>query len=284
MDHPDLVVACVIGDGEAETGPLSASWRLPTFLNPRRDGAVLPILHLNGYKIAGPTVLGRTDDADVQAYLHSQGWDPVTPWSGDDPAVVFGQLYAAIGSAHDRIREIQAAARADGATSSAERHRWPAIVLRTPKGWTGPKVVDGIQVEGTNLAHQVPLAGLAENPDHLRMLEEWMRSYRPEDLFDADGRLAPGAARPRRRPADVGHALRQRWAAAGRAPRCPSTRHTRSTSPDRGTVWFERHPSPSVGCSGTRGCRRHPDPTAAAPSGCSPRTRRPATGCSRSSR
>ena len=190
FDHPDLVVACVVGDGEAETGPMAASWRLPNFLNPRRDGAVLPILHLNGYKIAGPTVLGRTSDEDVEAYLRSQGWNPVTV-SGDDPELVFPAFRTALASAHDRIREIQATARAGDAPSEALRHPWPAIVLRTPKGWTGPDVVDGKQVEGTNLAHQVPLSGLADDPEHLRMLEEWMRTYLPDELFDADGRLVP---------------------------------------------------------------------------------------------
>jgi xylulose-5-phosphate/fructose-6-phosphate phosphoketolase len=191
FDHPDLVVACVVGDGEAETGPLAASWRLPYFLNPRRDGAVLPIVHLNGYKIAGPTVLGRTDEADVEAYLRSQGWDPVTV-AGDDPREVFPAFRGALATAHDRIRELQDAARSTGGLPPEHgQPRWPALVLRTPKGWTGPKVVDGVQVEGTNRAHQVPLAGLADNPEHLRMLEEWMRSYHPEELFDASGRLVP---------------------------------------------------------------------------------------------
>ena len=176
FDNPNLTVACVVGDGEAETGPLSASWRLPAFLNPRRDGAVLPILHLNGYKIAGPTVLGRTSDEDVAAYLRSQGWDPVVV-SGDDPREVFPALYGALSDAHSRI-----ASREVGAG-------WPAIILRTPKGWTGPDVVDGIQVQGTFRAHQVPLSGLADNPEHLRMLEEWLRSYSPETLFDESGRL-----------------------------------------------------------------------------------------------
>ncbi len=188
FDNPDLTVACVVGDGEAETGPLAASWRLPNFLNPRRDGAVLPVLHLNGYKIAGPTVLGRSDDTDVEGYLRAQGWDPVTV-SGDDPRRVFPAVHAALRVAHARIREIQDEARSGEGPSEPRRHRWPALVLRTPKGWTGPKVVDGRQVEGTNLSHQVPLAGLAENPEHLRMLEEWMRSYAPETLFDDAGRL-----------------------------------------------------------------------------------------------
>ena len=188
FDNPDLVVACVVGDGEAETGPLAASWRLPSFLNPRRDGAVLPILHLNGYKIAGPTVMGRDTDANVTAYLASQGWDPVVI-SGDDPREVFPRFHAALAAAHERIVELQREARAAGAPTSRRRRDWPAIVLRTPKGWTGPHEVDGVLVEGTNLAHQVPLAGVRENPEHLAMLEQWMRSYRPEELFDADGRL-----------------------------------------------------------------------------------------------
>ncbi|MEP6854314.1 MAG: phosphoketolase family protein [Pedococcus sp.] len=190
FDHPDLTVACVVGDGEAETGPLSASWRLPTFLNPRRDGAVLPILHLNGYKIAGPTVLGRASDEDVEAYLRSQGWDPVTV-SGDDPSVVFPALFAALTDAHEQIRALQAAARTGDGPSEPVRHRWPAIIMRTPKGWTGPDVVDGIQIQGTNRSHQVPLAGLAEHPAHLGLLEQWMQTYHPDELFDASGRLVP---------------------------------------------------------------------------------------------
>ncbi len=190
FDHPDLLVACVIGDGEAETGPLSASWRLPNFLNPRRDGAVLPILHANGYKIAGPTVVGRTSDEDVEGYLRSQGWDPVTV-AGDDPEEVFPAYFKALSHAHSRIAAIQAEARAGDAPSAPVRHSWPAIVLRTPKGWTGPHEVDGVQVEGTNLSHQVPLSGLTENPEHLAMLEDWLRSYRPEELFDDEGRLVP---------------------------------------------------------------------------------------------
>ncbi len=190
FDHPDLVVACVVGDGEAETGPLAASWRLPNFLNPRRDGAVLPIIHLNGYKIAGPTVMGRSSDADVEAYLRGQGWDPVTV-SGDDPAVVFPALHAALMRSHATIRDLQDVARGTAGPSDTVRHPWPAIILRTPKGWTGPDVVDGVQIQGTNLSHQVPLSGLADHPGHLALLEEWMQSYRPQEQFDAEGRLAP---------------------------------------------------------------------------------------------
>jgi xylulose-5-phosphate/fructose-6-phosphate phosphoketolase len=190
FDHPDLFVACIIGDGEAETGPLAASWKLPYFLHARRDGAVLPILHLNGYKISGPTVSGRTDDAQVTALLASQGWEPVVV-AGDDPPQVFAELYRALLSSVASIRDIQSAAR----TGDGElRPRWPAIVLRTPKGWTGPREVDGVRVEGTFRAHQVPLAGVRDNPAHLAMLEQWMRTYRPEELFDAAGRLVPELA------------------------------------------------------------------------------------------
>jgi xylulose-5-phosphate/fructose-6-phosphate phosphoketolase len=187
FDHPGLIVACVVGDGEAETGPLATSWRLPAFLNARRDGTVLPILHLNGYKISGPTVLGRAADADVIAFLGAQGWDPVVV-SGDDPSEVFPALYAAFAAAHDRIREIQARARTGAVGQSI---RWPAVILRTPKGWTGPDVVDGVQIEGTNRAHQVPLSAVRENPAHLARLEEWLLSYHPETLFDEGGQLGP---------------------------------------------------------------------------------------------
>ena len=191
FDHPDLLVTCVVGDGEAETGPLSASWKIPAFLNARRDGAVLPILQLNGYKIAGPTVLGRSSDEDVSAYLSGQGWDPVFI-EGDDPATVLGEMHQEISKAHTRIREIQDAAR--GPEGPSVGTRWPAIVLRTPKGWTGPDVVDGVQVQGTFRAHQVPLSGVRENPDHLKMLEDWLRSYDPGTLFDDNGALLPEIA------------------------------------------------------------------------------------------
>ncbi|MDQ6697946.1 MAG: phosphoketolase family protein [Actinomycetota bacterium] len=190
MDNPDLIVACVIGDGEAETGPLEGSWKAPFFLNPVHDGAVLPVLHLNGYKISGPTVLGRRTDQEVLALLHAHGWAPVLV-AGDDPEQVHQALAATLDTAHADIRRMQGEARTHGLS---ERPRWPAIVLRTPKGWTGPKSVDGVAVEGTFRAHQVPLAGVRENPAHLAMLEAWMRSYRPEDLFDAQGRLVPELA------------------------------------------------------------------------------------------
>jgi xylulose-5-phosphate/fructose-6-phosphate phosphoketolase len=190
FDDPDLLAVCVVGDGEAETGPLAGSWRLPAFLNPRRDGAVLPILHLNGYKISGPTILGRTSDEDVGAFLRSQGWAPVVV-AGEDPQAVFPALEQALAGAHATIREMQAAARGgDGGPTRA----WPAIVLRTPKGWTGPREVDGVPVEGTFRSHQVPLNQVRDNPDHLAQLDRWLQSYRPEECFTADGRLVPELA------------------------------------------------------------------------------------------
>lgn len=190
FDRPDLTIACVIGDGEAETGPLAGSWKLPAFLNARRDGAVLPILNLNGAKIAGPTVFGRSSDEDIVDFLHGQGWEPVVV-SGTDPRVVFPELLRVLRESHEKIRLIQTAAR-DGGTSADAR--WPAIVLRTPKGWTGPHTVDGVLVEGTFRAHQVPLSGVRTNPEHLAQLETWLRSYRPEELFDNDGTLVPELA------------------------------------------------------------------------------------------
>ncbi|WP_327365601.1 phosphoketolase family protein [Streptomyces sp. NBC_01217] len=184
LDHPQLLVTCVIGDGEAETGPLAASWHSNKFLDPVHDGAVLPVLHLNGYKIANPTVLARLPETELDALLRGYGHDPLYV-GGDDPLTVHRAMAAAMDRAVDRIRELQTAARSGGDT---ERPHWPMIVLRTPKGWTGPAEVDGVPVEGTWRAHQVPLPGVRDNPDHLRQLEAWMRSYRPEELFDCSGR------------------------------------------------------------------------------------------------
>src|SRR5579864_7456160 len=184
FDNPDLEVFCVIGDGEAETGPLAASWHSNKFVNPARDGAVLPILHLNGYKIANPTVLARIPEEELRRLLEGYGHNPVFV-SGDDPMLVHQQLAAALDWAMDEIASIQRTARSGHDVS---RPAWPAIVLRTPKGWTGPKQVDGLQVEGTFRAHQVPLTEVATNPEHLRALEEWMRAYKPDELFDANGR------------------------------------------------------------------------------------------------
>ncbi|HEY1748759.1 MAG TPA: phosphoketolase family protein [Xanthobacteraceae bacterium] len=187
FDNPDLVVACVIGDGEAETGPLAASWHSNKFLNPIHDGAVLPILHLNGYKIANPTILARLDDDELFSLLRGYGHEPLAV-EGDDPGSMHQRMAQVVDEALDRIAEIQRSARSEGKT---KRPRWPMIVLRSPKGWTGPKEVDGKKVEGFWRAHQVPVDQVRTNPAHLDILEAWMRSYRPETLFDVDGRLVP---------------------------------------------------------------------------------------------
>ncbi len=184
FDNPDLLVACVIGDGEAETAPLEGSWKGIRYLNPARDGAVLPILHLNEYKISGPTVLGRASEEEIAAQLAGHGYAAHFV-GGTDPRRVHHDFAVTLAECREAIAAIQAAARSGGRSEL----RWPAIVLRTPKGWTGPKVVDGVQVEGTFRAHQVPLKEVRTNPEHLAMLEEWMRSYRPEERFDEDGRV-----------------------------------------------------------------------------------------------
>ncbi|HEY8473261.1 MAG TPA: phosphoketolase family protein [Natronosporangium sp.] len=183
FDNPDLIVACVVGDGEAETGPLATSWLSNVFLNPARDGAVLPILHLNGYKIANPTLLARIPEEDLIAMMRGYGYQPYVV-AGDDPAAVHQELAAALDRALDEIAAIQQHARSTGDVS---RPRWPMLVLRTPKGWTGPSEIDGLPVEGTWRSHQVPLAKVREDPAHLAALERWLRSYRPEELFDATG-------------------------------------------------------------------------------------------------
>ncbi|MGI5239698.1 phosphoketolase family protein [Dactylosporangium sp. CA-139066] len=188
MDNPDLLSIAVVGDGEAETGPLEGSWKGISFLNPARDGAVLPILHLNGAKIAGPTVLGRKDPTEVRSLLEGHGYD-VLEVSGDDLPGMHHRFAETLAQAWSRIRAIQRAAR-DGAWDGT-RPRWPMIILRSPKGWTGPAEVDGVQVTGTWRSHQVPLAGVKENPEHLALLEQWMRSYRPEELFDEHGVPVP---------------------------------------------------------------------------------------------
>ncbi len=191
FDAPERIVACVIGDGEAETGPLEGSWKGIEFLNPVRDGAVLPILHLNGAKISGPTVLGRTPDERIGELLRGHGYEPLFV-EGDDPATVHAELARTFDAAFDEIARRQQQARRSG--DGTFRAGWPAVVLRTPKGWTGPDVVDGEPVEGTFRSHQVPVGDVRTNPDHLRILEEWMRGYRPEELFDDDGRLVPELA------------------------------------------------------------------------------------------
>ncbi|ONF73619.1 phosphoketolase family protein [Amycolatopsis keratiniphila] len=188
FDNPHLVVACVVGDGEAETGPLAASWQSSKFLNPARDGAVLPILHLNGYKIANPTVLSRITQAELDELLRGHGFAPRYV-EGADPALMHQAMAAALDGALDEIEGIQVRARAS--SRMPERPRWPMIVLRSPKGWTGPSFVDDKPVEGTWRSHQVPVANARGNPDHLRQLEDWLRSYRPETLFDEGGRPSP---------------------------------------------------------------------------------------------
>ena len=186
FDNPDLIALCVVGDGEAETGPLATGWHSNKFLDAAKDGAVLPILHLNGYKIANPTVLARIPEQELVSLFEGYGYT-VYQVTGDDPEKVHQQLAATFDQVVEQIGDIQRRAREDG---DLTRPRWPMIVLTTPKGWTGPKVVDGLQVEGTFRAHQVPIANARGNPEHLRQLEEWMRSYRPQELFGEEGKLA----------------------------------------------------------------------------------------------
>ena len=185
FDNPNLVVACVVGDGEAETGPLATAWHSNKFLNPITDGAVLPILHLNGYKISNPTVLARIEREELEQFLRGCGWTPYFV-EGHEPALMHEAMAATLDEAIEDIRRIQSNARNNNDTT---RPRWPMIVLKSPKGWTGPKVVDGLQVEGTFRAHQVPLLVDAGHPEHLTQLESWMKSYKPEELFDERGRF-----------------------------------------------------------------------------------------------
>src|SRR5271154_3886402 len=185
FDNPDLIVTCIVGDGEAEPGALAASWHSNKFLNPARDGAVLPILHLNGFKIANPTVLARISREELTALMQGYGYEPYFV-EGDEPALVHQQLAGTLDGILARIRKIQTAARSSADT--VERPRWPMIVFRTPKGWTGPKFVDGKPVEGTWRAHQVPIADL-KNPEHHRQLEAWIKSYRAHELFDEGGKF-----------------------------------------------------------------------------------------------
>ena len=190
FDNPELIVACVIGDGEAETGPLATSWQSNKFLDPITDGAVLPILHLNGYKISNPTVLARIEGEELDQFLRGCGWAPLYV-EGDDPDTMHERMATVMEAAIEAIRQIRSSARA---RNIAARPRWPVIVLRSPKGWTGPKFVDGLQIEGTFRAHQVPLLVDPDHVEHVVLLESWMRSYRPEELFDQNGRLVPELA------------------------------------------------------------------------------------------
>jgi xylulose-5-phosphate/fructose-6-phosphate phosphoketolase len=190
FDNPDLIVAAVVGDGEAETAPLEGAWKSMRFLNPIHDGAVLPILHLNGYKISGPTVLAREKDETIEKLIEGHGYD-VHFVEGSDPLEMHQAFARTLDICYEKIRSYQEDARTHGFT---HRPNWPAIILRTPKGWTGPKEVDGVPIEGTFRAHQVPVAEVKVNPEHLKILEEWMRSYRPEEVFDENGRLIPELA------------------------------------------------------------------------------------------
>ncbi len=190
FDNPDLIALCVVGDGEAETGPLAASWHSTKVLDPVTDGAVLPVLHLNGYKIANPTLLARIPESELADLMRGYGYTPHFV-DGDDPMTVHARLAVVLDTVLDEIAAIQAAARSRGVT---DRPAWPMIVLRTPKGWTGPKEVDGVAVEGTFRSHQVPVAQTRTNPEHRALLERWMRGYRPEELFDATGALVPELA------------------------------------------------------------------------------------------
>ena len=187
FDNPDLIVACVVGDGEAETGPLATAWHSNKFINPIRDGAVLPILNLNGYKIANPTILSRISHEELDMLFAGYGYKPHFV-EGSDPAQMHQKMAETLERATDEIRAIQKKARQ---SNDATRPRWPMIVLRSPKGWTGPKELDGHKLEGFWRSHQVPFADVRSNPAHLKVLEEWMRSYRPEQLFDDGGRLVP---------------------------------------------------------------------------------------------
>jgi len=190
FDNPGLIVACIIGDGEAETGPLATAWQSNKFLDPIHDGAVLPILHLNGYKISNPTVLARVEPEELEQFLRGCGWKPYFV-EGHEPVAMHQVMAKVMDQVMEDIRRIQSNARAK---KDPSRPRWPMIVLRSPKGWTGPKMVDGLPVEGTFRSHQVPLLVDADHPDHVRQLEDWMRSYRPEELFDKSGRLMPALA------------------------------------------------------------------------------------------
>ena len=247
FDNPNLLVACVIGDGEAETGPLATSWHSNKFLNPARDGAVLPILHLNGYKIAGPTVLARIPRDELTLLLRGYGYEPHYVDAQSPPESTHASMAHTLDAVVERIRSIQNDARHNGFRG---RPAWPMIVLQTPKGWTGPKEVDGLPVENTWRSHQVPLAELAEKPAHLALLEQWMRSYRPEELFTKDGRLREElrALAPRGLGAWV--TIRTRTAASYCAICvCPTIANTPSRYPHRAAPSLKRHECRAYTCA-----------------------------------
>src|SRR6202167_2666593 len=190
LDNPALIVACIVGDGEAETGPLATAWQSNKFLDPISDGAVLPILHLNGFKISNPTILARIEHEELEKFFEGCGWTPLFV-EGDDPEAMHQLMAATLEEAIGQIHAIQKNAREN---NDATRPRWPVIVLRSPKGWTGPKIVDGLPNEGTFRAHQVPILVDGKHPDHVKLLETWMKSYHAEELFDANGTLKPELA------------------------------------------------------------------------------------------
>ena len=227
FDNPDLIACCVVGDGEAETGALATSWHSNKFLNPARDGAVLPILHLNGYKIAGPTVLARIPEDELRQLLRRLRLPAGTSLQVTIPRRCISRWPRRSMSCSAKSGRSRQDARSNG---FAERPAWPMIVLRSPKGWTGPKEVDGKQIEGTFRAHQVPLAEVRTNPEHLHMLEEWMKSYRPDELFDENGRLRARIRRTRAqgRSAHGCQSARQRRSAADAISTCPIFATTRS--------------------------------------------------------
>jgi xylulose-5-phosphate/fructose-6-phosphate phosphoketolase len=214
FDNPDLIVACVVGDGEAETGPLATAWQSNKFLDPITDGAVLPILHLNGFKISNPTVLARIEPDELEQFFRGCGWTPYFV-EGDEPEKMHELMATVLEKAIEDIRRIQTNARNKNDTT---RPRWPMIVLKSPKGWTGPKVVDGLKNEGTFRSHQVPLLVDAEHPEHVQQLESWMKSYKAEELFDKNGKLNAGAGRisAEGRPADGFQSARQRRTSVAR--------------------------------------------------------------------
>ncbi len=236
FDDPELIVACVVGDGEAETGPIAAAWHSTRFLDPARDGAVLPILHANGHKLSGPTIYARMSDGELRDYFGACGWN-VAIVAGTEPHRVHDLMWDALDSAYAQIRDQQRRARLDG---SAVEVRWPLIVLRTPKGWTGPKSIDGSPVEGTPRAHQVPIKAPRSNPDHLRALEQWLQSYGPDALFDEKGRPNPSVAsltpRPQRR---LGRSRRANAGAAARSLRLPRIEPFALDVPTPGSVCTE---------------------------------------------
>ena len=265
LDDPELLVCAVVGDGEAETAPLEGSWKAHRLLNPVRDGAVLPVLHLNEYKIANPTVLGRLPREQVEAFLRGHGWEPL--WvEGRDVRTVHRDAALAFAQAYDRIRDLQLTARREGRVQGTPV--WPVIVLRTPKGWTGPDVVDGLPIEGTFRAHQVPLPRARTDEGQLRRLDTWLRSYSPERLFDADGRLHADL----RQQAPDGDARLGAGAAAngGRLTRDlhlrPWRAHALPLDPDRRGRFGRDHP-PARAAAARRLPRQPPTP-----SGCSART------------